>query len=147
MPILQLALSGETLSEQQLFDLGANFLRTQLATVPGRRRPVAVRRQAAPDQVDLDPAALQARGLSPLDVVNALGAQNLILPAGTPKIGAIEYAVELNGSPEPVEELERPADQGRSTARTIYIRDVAHVRDGFSPQTNIVRVDGQRARC
>ncbi len=144
VPVLQLALSGEKLSEQQLFDLGANFLRTQLATVQGASIPQPYGGKQAQVLVDLDPAALQAKGLAPLDVVNALAAQNLILPAGTSKIGPVEYDVDINASPRTVEELnDLPI---RMVNRTpIYVRDVAHVRNGFPPQTNIVRVNGQRA--
>src|SRR3974390_559359 len=144
VPILQLALSSEQLSEQQLFDYGVNFIRTRLITVPGAAIPFPYGGKQRQVQVDLDTAALQAKGLSPLDVVNAVSAQNLILPAGTAKIGPTEYDVDLNGSPQTVNELNRlPIRTIGST--TIYIGDVAHVRDGFPPQTNIVRVDGRRA--
>src|SRR5579862_285209 len=144
VPILQLALSGKTLSEQQLFDYGVNFIRTRLITVPGAAIPYPYGGKQRQVQVDLNTNALQAKGLSPLDVVNAISAQNLILPAGTSKIGQFEYDVDLNGSPRTVAELnDLPIKKVGST--TIYIRDVAYVRDGFPPQTNIVRVDGQRA--
>src|SRR5437016_3761138 len=144
VPILQLALSGHTLSEQQLFDLGVNFLRTRLVTIPGVAIPWPYGGKQRQVEVDLDTNALQARGLSPVDVVNAISAQNLILPAGTSKIGEFEYNVDLNGSPQTVRELnDLPIKNVGST--TIYIRDVAHVRDGFPPQTNIVRVNGTRA--
>jgi multidrug efflux pump subunit AcrB len=144
VPILQLALSSQRLSEQQLFDLGVNFLRTGLVTVPGVAIPYPYGGKQRQVQVDLNPAALQAKGLSPVDVVNALSLQNLILPAGTAKIGQFEYQVDMNGSPQTVQELnDLPIKTvGNST---IYIRDVAYVRDGFPPQTNIVRVDGRRA--
>jgi multidrug efflux pump subunit AcrB len=144
VPVLQLALSGTGLSEQQLFDAANTTLRTQLATVQGASIPFPYGGKQRQVQVDLDPSALQARGLSPLDVVNAISAQNLILPAGTSKIGSAEYDVDINGSPKTVEELnDLPIKSVRNNP--IYIRDVAHVRDGFPPQTNIVRVDGQRA--
>src|SRR5436853_3408387 len=144
VPILQLALSGHTLSEQQLFDLGVNFLRTRLVTIPGVAIPWPYGGKQRQVEVDLDTNALQARGLSPVDVVNAISAQNLMLPAGTSKIGEFEYNVDLNGSPQTVRELnDLPIKNVGST--TIYIRDVAHVRDGFPPQTNIVRVNGTRA--
>jgi CzcA family heavy metal efflux pump len=144
VPILQLALSGRKLSEQQLNDFGLNFIRTRLVTVPGAAIPYPYGGKQRQVQVDLDTAALQARGLSPLDVVNAISAQNLILPSGTSKIGALEYNVDLNGSPKTIGELNGlPIKTTGST--TIYIRDVAYVRDGFPPQTNIVRVNGQRA--
>src|SRR6478752_80154 len=143
VPILQLGLSGNGLSEQQLYDLAVNFLRVQLATVQGASIPNAYGGKQAQIQVDLDPRALQAKGLSPTDVVNAIALQNLILPGGTSKIGGYEYDVRLHGSPDTVDELnDLPIKMGDSP---IYIRDVAHVRNGFPPQTNIVRVNGQRA--
>lgn len=144
VPILQLAMSGPTLSEQQVNDLGLNFVRTRLVTVPGAAIPYPYGGKTRQIQVDLNTTALQARGLSPQDVVNAISAQNLILPSGTSKLGALEYNVALNGSPQTVPELnDLPIRNVDGT--TIYIRDVAHVRDGFPPQTNIVRVNGQRA--
>jgi len=144
VPVLQLALSGQKLSEQQLYDLGANFLRTQLATVQGASIPQPYGGKQPQIQVDLNLAALQAKGLAPLDVVNAIGAQNLVLPAGTSKIGSTEYDVDINASTRTVAELnDLPI---KMVGRTpIYIRDVAYVRNGFPPQTNIVRVDAQRA--
>jgi multidrug efflux pump subunit AcrB len=144
VPVLQLALSAPTLSEQQLYDLGTNFLRVQLATVQGASLPQPFGGKQAQIQIDLDPAALQEKGLAPSDVVNAIGQQNLILPAGTSKIGAVEYDVDLNASPKTVDELnDLPV---RISGRTpVYIRDVAHVRNGFPPQTNIVHVNGQRS--
>ncbi len=144
VPVLQLGLAGEKLSEQQLYDIGANFLRVQLATVQGASIPNPFGGKQVQIMVDLDPAALQAKGLSPLDVSNALGVQNLILPAGIVKIGTFEHDVSINGSPDTVEELNNLPI--KMVGRTpIYIRDVAHVRNGFPPQTNIVRVNGQRA--
>ena len=144
VPILQLGLSGHELSEQQLFDSGVNFIRTRLITVPGAAIPYPYGGKQRQVQVDLDTQALQAKGLSPLDVVNAVAAQNLILPSGTTKIGPLEYDVDMNASPKTVAELnDLPIRTVGST--TIYIRDVAHVRDGFPPQTNIARVNGQRA--
>ena len=144
VPILQLALSGRGLPEQQLFDLGVNFLRTGLVSVPGVAIPYPYGGKQRQVQVDLNTAELQSKGLSPLDVVNAISVQNLILPAGTAKIGPYEYQVDMNGSPQTVAELnDLPIKTvGNST---IYIRDVAFVRDGFPPQTNIVRVDGKRS--
>jgi multidrug efflux pump subunit AcrB len=144
VPILQVGLSGQGMSEQQLFDTGVNFVRTRLVTVNGVAMPYPYGGKQRQIQVDLDFPALQAKGLSPLDVVNAVSAQNLILPAGTSKIGTFEYNVELNGSPRTVEELNDLPIKSVNGA-TIYIRDVAHVRDGFPPQTNIARVNGQRA--
>jgi len=144
VPILQLALSSKSLSEQDLNDYGLNFIRTRLVTVPGASVPYPYGGKQRQVQVDLNTAALQSRGLSPLDVVNAVGAQNLILPAGTSKIGPFEYQVDINGSPKTVAELNDLPIKTVGTTTT-YIHDVAWVRDGFPPQTNIVRVDGQRA--
>ena len=144
VPIIQLALSGQKLSEQQLFDYGVNFIRTRLITIPGCAIPYPYGGKQRQVQVDLDTNALQSKGLSPVDVVNAISAQNLILPSGTSKIGDFEYAVDTNSSPTTVAELNQlPIKTTGST--TIYIRDVAFVRDGFPPQTNIVRVNGQRS--
>ncbi|HEY2645343.1 MAG TPA: efflux RND transporter permease subunit [Candidatus Acidoferrales bacterium] len=144
VPILQLALSGKGLSEQQLNDLASNSLRTQLATVQGAVLPNPYGGKQRQVLVDLNIPALQAKGLAPEDVVAAIGQQNLILPAGTAKIGSFEDDVDLNGSPQTIQEMN---DLPIKTigANTIYIRDVAHVRDGNPPQTNIVMVDGQRA--
>ena len=144
VPILQLALSGTGLSEQQLNDFGLNFIRTRLVTVPGAAVPYPYGGKQRQVQVDLNTAALQAKGLSPTDVVNAISAQNLILPSGTSKIGAFEYDVDINGSPQTIAELNELPIKTIGT-NTTYIRDVAWVRDGYPPQTNIVRVDGQRA--
>jgi multidrug efflux pump subunit AcrB len=144
VPIVQIGLSGKGLSEQQLFDLGVNTIRTRLVTVPGVAIPWPYGGKQRQVQVDLNFPELQAKGLSPVDVVTAIGNQNLILPAGTSKIGTFEYNVELNGSPQTVAEL-NDLPIKTSNGATIYIRDVAHVRDGFPPQTNIARVNGQRA--
>src|SRR5271169_557616 len=142
-PIVQLGLSSKTLPEQQLFDLGQNFLRTQLATVQGAATPYPYGGKIRQVQVDLDLPRLQANGLSPNDIVSALSAQNLILPAGSAKIGSLEYQVEMNGNPGTIAELnELPVKTIKGS--TIYMRDVAHIRDGFAPQTNIVRMDGVR---
>src|SRR6202451_2843745 len=144
VPILQLALSGQGLSEQQLGDIGLNFLRTGLVTISGVAIPYPYGGKQRQVQVDLNTTALQSKGLSPLDVVNALTLQNLILPAGTTKIGLFEYQVDMNGAPATVAELnDLPIKTVGSS--TIYIHDVAQVRDGFPPQTNIVNVDGKRA--
>jgi CzcA family heavy metal efflux pump len=143
VPILQIGMSSKTLPEQQLNDLAINFLRTQLITVEGAAIPYPYGGKSRLVSVDLDTAALQAKHLTPVDVVNALGAQNLILPSGTAKLGTLEHQVELNSSPETIAELnDLPIKTTDGT--TIYIRDVAHVRDGYSPQTNIVRQDGVR---
>jgi multidrug efflux pump subunit AcrB len=145
VPVMQLALSGQGLSEQQLNDFGLNFIRTQLITVPGASVPYPYGGKQRQVQVDLNPAALQSKGLSALDVVNAIALQNLILPTGTSKIGSKEYDIDVpNAAPQTMEELNRiPVKTIGST--TIYIKDVAWVRDGFPPQTNIVRVNGQRS--
>ena len=144
VPILQLALSSKTLSEQQLYDLGNNFIRTQLATVQGAAVPLPFGGKVRQVMVDIDSQAMQAKGLSPLDVVNAVNAQSLILPGGTAKIGALEYNVNMNGSTDSIaalNDLPVKATQGG----VIYLRDVATVRDGYAPQMNIVRVDGVRS--
>jgi multidrug efflux pump subunit AcrB len=144
VPILQLALSSNTISEQGLFDIANSYIRTQLATVQGAAIPFPYGGKQRQVQVDLDQPAMQALGLSPQDVNNAINAQNLILPSGTEKIGEYEYNVKLNGSPTVVDELnDLPIKNVNGT--TLYIHDAAHVRDGYSPQTNIVRVDGVRA--
>ena len=145
VPILELGLSGQGISEQQLNDYGLNFIRTQLVTVPGAAVPYPYGGKQRQVQVDLNTQALQAKGLSPLDVVNAITAQNLILPTGTSKIGSKEYDVDIaNAAPQTIAQLNRiPVKTIGST--TIYIGDVAWVRDGFPPQTNIVRVNGQRS--
>ena len=144
VPVLQLGLSGEGLTESQLNDYGTNFIRTQLATVEGASIPYPFGGKQRQVQVDLDVEKMQAKGLSPTDVVNAVSAQNLIVPSGTMKVGGYEYAVETNSAPSVVNDLNNLPIRVVNGA-VIYIRDVAHVRDGFPPQTNIVRVDGQRA--
>jgi multidrug efflux pump subunit AcrB len=143
VPILQLGLGGRGLSEQALYDIGANFLRTQLATVQGASVLQPAGGKARQIMVDLDPRALYAQGLSPSDVSAAINAQSPILPAGTAKIGEREYSVRLNNSPDVVESLnDVPIRQQGGT--TVYIRDVAQVRDGGAVQTNVVRQDGRR---
>jgi multidrug efflux pump subunit AcrB len=143
VPIVQLALSGKGVSEQQLFDYAINNIRTGLATVQGASIPYPYGGKQRQVMIDIRPDLLQAKGLSPADVVNAVSLQNLILPSGTSKIGPFEYDVDLNSSPTRVRELnDLPIKAVNNT--TIYIHDVANVRDGFSPQTNIVLRDGQR---
>ena len=142
-PIIQLGLSSKTLPEQQLFDLGQNFLRNYLATVPGAATPYPYGGKIRQIQVDLDLPKLQSYGLQPNDIVNAVNAQNLVLPTGTVKMGSLEYNVEMNGTPQTIAELnDLPVKTVNGS--TLYMRDVAHIRDGFSPQTNIVRADGNR---
>ena len=143
VPVLQIGLTSDRLSEQQLFDYGNNFIRTQLATVQGASMPFPYGGKQRLVSVDIDSTALQARGLSPVDIVNAVNAQNLILPTGTAKMGALEYNVELNGSPRVIAELnDLPVKTVNGS--TVYMRDVAHIRDGFAPQTNVVLANGQR---
>jgi multidrug efflux pump subunit AcrB len=144
VPILQLALSSPKMSEQQLFDTGQNFIRPSLASVNGSSVPSPYGGKERQIQIDLDPQALQAKGLSAQDVAQALAAQNQIVPAGTAKIGGFEYNVKLNNSPEAFDALNNLPIKTVDGA-TIYIRDVAHVRDGYPPQRNEVRVDGRRA--
>ena len=144
VPVLQLGIAGQGLNEQQVFDLGTNTIRTQLATIEGAQTPFPYGGKQRQIQVDIDLAALQAKGLSPVDVGNAVSAQNLIAPSGTMKIDRFEYSVETNSAPAIVDELNSLPIKAVNGA-IIYIRDVAHVRDGYPPQTNIVRVDGKRA--
>jgi multidrug efflux pump subunit AcrB len=144
VPILQLALSSDSLPEAQIYDLANTLLRTQLATVAGASIPYPFGGKQRQVQVDLDPQALRANGLSGNDVVAAIGAQNLILPAGTEKIGALEYFIRLNASPTQIEDLNNLPIRARGGTVT-YIRDVAYVRDGYSPQTSMVRLEGRRA--
>jgi len=144
VPVLQLGLSGKGLDEQRLNDLGQNNIRTQLATIEGAQTPFPYGGKQRQIQVDLDLHALEAKGLSPVDVVNAINAQNLIAPSGTMKIDRFEYAIETNSAPTSVNDLNNLPIKAVNGA-VIYIRDVAHVRDGFPPQTNIVRVNGSRA--
>jgi multidrug efflux pump subunit AcrB len=143
VPVLQIGLTSDRMSEQQIFDYGNNFIRTQLATVQGAATPFPYGGKQRLISVDIDFAALQAKNLTSVDIVNAVNAQNLILPTGTAKLGSLEYNVEMNGSPRTVSEL-NDLPVKTVAGSTIYLRDVAHVRDGFSPQTNIVMANGQR---
>lgn len=144
VPILQLALSGEGMSEQNLFDVGINSVRPPLVTIPGAAIPYPYGGKQRLVQIDLNPAALQARNLSAQDVANALSAQNLIVPIGTQKIGGIEYSMRLNNAPNDILELGNLPIKSVNGAM-VYIRDVANVHDGNSPQTSIVHVDGNRS--
>jgi CzcA family heavy metal efflux pump len=144
VPILQLALSGEGLSEQNLFDLGFNTVRTPLTSVPGAVIPLPYGGKQRQVQIDINPAALQARGLSAQDVSAALAAQNVLVPIGTQKIDSLEYTLQLNGAPSVIEELGRLPVKVINGS-TIYLGDVAEVHDGNAPQTNIVHVDGGRS--
>ncbi|WP_454733490.1 MULTISPECIES: efflux RND transporter permease subunit [Cupriavidus] len=143
IPVVQLGLSSPTLSEQSLFDAAVNLLRPQLITIPGVAVPFPYGGKNRLVSVDLDMQALQARGLAPADVVNAVNLQNLILPSGTAKLGETEFNVRMNGSPDAIAGL-NDLPVRTIGGNTTYLRDVAYVRDGFSPQTNIVRQDGQR---
>src|SRR3954471_8049013 len=143
VPILQLALSGKGLQEQDLNDIAMNFLRTQLVTVPGAVVPYPYGGKQRQVMIDLNPAQLQAKGLSPYEVVTAVANQNLILPSGTAKIGQFEYDVDMNYSPKKIEEInDFPIKVVNGSP--IYVRDIANVRYGFAPQTNVIRRDGQR---
>jgi multidrug efflux pump subunit AcrB len=144
VPIIQLALSGSGLSEQALADIGLNFLRTPLVTVPGAAIPLPFGGKQRQIQMDLNPAAMQSRGLSGQDVANALAAQNLITPVGSQKIGGFEYSIQLNNAPSAIADLGNLPIKNVNGAM-VYIRDVAHVHDGNAPQTNIVHVDGNRS--
>ena len=144
VPIIQVALSGEGLTEQNLADIGINQLRTPLVTVPGAAIPYPFGGKQRQVQIDLNPSALQSRGLSGQDVANALAAQNLITPVGTQKIGSFEYNIQLNNSPLRMQDLGNLPIKVVNGAM-VYVRDVASVRDGNPPQTNIVHVDGNRS--
>ena len=144
VPIIQLALGSRTLTEQQIFDAGQNTIRPALASVPGTAVPVPQGGKQRQVQVDLDPVALQSKGLTAQDVVAALAAQNQLVPPGMAKIGSTQYTVDLNNQPEVVEDINNLPVKTVNGA-TIYMRDVAHVRDGAAPQANVVHVDGRRA--
>ena len=148
IPVIQLALSSPTLPEQTVFDNAINVLRPQLITIPGAAVPYPYGGKSRLMSVDLDLPALQARGLAPVDVVNAINLQNLILPSGTAKFGDTEYTVKMNGSPDTLAALGdlpvRTTAVAGGASATTFLRDVAQVRDGFAPQTNIVRQNGAR---
>src|SRR6202163_1766220 len=144
VPILQLGLSSDTLTEQQLYDYGQNFIRTRLSTVPGISMPLPYGGEVRRVMVDLNPAALFGKGLSATDVSNALSLQNLILPTGTVKVGTREYLIQLNSSPDLISALNDVPIKTINGA-PVYMRDIAQVRDGYQVQTNIVRTDGKRS--
>jgi multidrug efflux pump subunit AcrB len=144
VPIVQMALSGSGLTEQQLFDIGTSQIRPQLVTIPGLAMPWPSGGKQRQIQVDLDPAAMQSKGLSAQDVTDAIAAQSQINPAGFVKIGPTQYSVSLNNAPASVEALNDLPVKVVGGA-TIYMRDVAHVRDGYPPQTNVVHVNGRRS--
>jgi multidrug efflux pump subunit AcrB len=144
VPILQVALSGKGLTEQQLSDLGTNTVRTPLVSVPGAAIPLPYGGKQRQVQIDVDPALLQARGLSAQDIANALAAQNVLTPVGTQKIDSLEYTIQLNSAPSAIADLSRlPVKVVNGT--TIYLGDIANVHDGNAPQTNVVHVDGSRS--
>jgi CzcA family heavy metal efflux pump len=144
VPIIQLALSSDSLSEAAIFDVANNIIRTELATIPGAAIPYPYGGKQRQVQVDLDAQALRSKGLSGTDVVAAIASQNLILPAGTQKIGNLEYYIGINASPEKIEEM-NDLPISSSNGSVVFVRDVAHVRDGSPPQTNIARMEGRRA--
>ncbi|MGZ3421619.1 MAG: efflux RND transporter permease subunit [Polyangiales bacterium] len=144
VPILQAALESDTMSEQQLFDYGTNFVRNDMVTVPGSQIPWPYGGKQRQIVVDIDPQRLYGSGLSPRDVTNAIALQNVILPTGTAKMGNNEYPVVMNSSPEAIKDLgDLPIKTVKGT--TVYVKDVASVRDGNSPQTNMVHVEGRRS--
>src|SRR3984885_12596768 len=145
VPVLRLGLAGQNLSEQQLNDLALQFVRTQLITVPGAAVPYPYGGKQRYVSVDLNYQKLQSVGMTPTDVVTAISGQNVILPSGTMKIGQFEYQVGMKSSPPTLEEVNAIPIKSMSNGSTIYVRDVANVRNGFIPQTNIVRFDGARA--
>ncbi|WP_446901799.1 efflux RND transporter permease subunit [Burkholderia sp. YIM B11467] len=143
IPVIQLGLSSTTLSEQSLADIALNFLRPQLITIPGAQVPFPYGGRTRVVAIDLDPQALLAKGLTPADIVNAVNAQNLVLPTGTAKMGQTEYRIDTNASADTVADINNLPIQTVNGATT-YLREVAAVRDGFAPQTNVVRQNGQR---
>ncbi|HEX5433873.1 MAG TPA: efflux RND transporter permease subunit [Candidatus Angelobacter sp.] len=143
VPIVQVGVSSNSMSEQQLFDTTLNFIRPQLTVIPGAAIPFPYGGKQRVIAVDLNTAELQARGLTPVDVVNAVSQQNLILPSGSTKIGPLQYQVEMNGSPTSVAGLNDLPIRTQNGVTT-YLHDVAFVRDGYTPQTNIVRQNGRR---
>src|SRR5580700_292744 len=144
VPILQLAISSNTLSEAQLNDYAQNFIRPDLVTIPGAELPYPYGGKQRQVNVSLNTGLLQSKGLSPADIVTAIGNQNIILPSGTAKIGQFEYDVDLNSSPLTIAELNDLPIKLSANNTPVYIRDVATVSDGFAPQTNIVRLNGER---
>ncbi len=143
VPVIQLGMSSQTLSDQQLYDTATNVIRPQLVTIPGVAIPNPYGGKVRLVSVDIDPKALLAKSLTPTDIISAISAQNLTLPSGTAKMGDTEFTVALNGSPSTIDGLNAIPVKTVNGATT-YLREVAHVRDGFSPQTNMVRQNGQR---
>jgi multidrug efflux pump subunit AcrB len=144
VPVVQLTMSSKTLTEQQIYDYSLNFIRVKLFTIPGLATPGPFGGKSRQINVDIDPARLQAKGFSPADVVSALQASNVIVPAGTARIGNVEYNVTLNSSPSTVDRF-NALPIGVFNGATVTLGDVAHVSDSFATQTNIVHVNGKRA--
>src|SRR5258706_932776 len=144
VPVLMISLGSDELSEQEISDLGNSFIRTQLVAIPGAAVPVPYGGKSRVVNIDLDADALYARGLSPADISNALQLQNVVRSPGTAKMGTVEYDVAINSSPELLDELNNIPVKYVNGA-TVYLRDVAYVHDGFSPQTNLVRRDGRHS--
>ena len=144
VPVLQLAASSKVLSEQQVLDLSQNFVRPQLSTIPGAAIPFSYGGKTRQIQVDLNPQAMQAQGLSAIDVQNALAGQNQIVPGGAIKMGSFQYMLHLNDAAASIEDLNNLPVKTVGGA-TVYLRDVGHVRDGNAPQQSVVHVDGSRA--
>ena len=143
IPVVQIGMSSKTLSEKELFDSALNILRPQLITIPGLAMPFPYGGKARAVSVDIDPEALRAKGMTSSDVINAITTQNLTLPSGTTKIDDVEFNISMNSSPVSIAGLNNIPVRTVNGATT-YLREVAHVRDGFSPQINIVRQNGER---
>jgi len=143
VPVIQLGLSSAILPEQELFDIGMNILRPKLVTIPGAAVPYPYGGKSRVISVDLDTQAMLSKNLSPNDIVSAIGTQNLILPSGTIKMGMLESVVNVQASPQTIDALNDIPIRSVNGV-TIYLKEVAHVRDGFSPQTNVIRQNGQR---
>ena len=144
VPVMQVSLSSDSLNEQQLYDYGIYRVRQQLAPVPGVTLPTPAGGKYRQIMVDIDPAKLLARGLTPMDVVNAVNSQNLTLPSGTAKIGDKQYTVRTNATPSTIDDLNNIPVRYAGGA-TVFVKDVAQVRDGSMVQQNIVREDGKRS--
>ncbi len=144
VPVLQISLSSDTLNEQQLYDYGIYRIRQQLAPIPGITLPTPAGGKYRQIMVDLDPSKLLAKGLTPLDVVNAVNAQNLTLPAGTAKFGATQYAIRTNATPASIEDLNNIPVKVVNGA-TVFVKDVGQVHDGWLVQQNVVRENGRHS--
>jgi multidrug efflux pump subunit AcrB len=144
VPIMQIAIESDSLGGQELFDYAVNYIRSELAQTPGSQIPMPYGGKQRQIMIDIDPSKLHAVGMSPRDVQAAIGQQNVILPSGTAKIGANEFPISIDASPETLEELAAFPIKSKD-GRTVYLRDVANVRDGSTPQTNMVHVAGSRS--